>query len=135
MGEGSRDVDVVAIGILRHFTLFKSMAEGVVEKRLEMNPVRLNPWGCVHELANQDSIGPADHGSMPIQAAAAGTTVTARGAHRRRQSLHTTLCKLRLSSWHVHAAASGGDCAVLLVEMPAIMEDSTIEAYIMVLVL
>ncbi len=43
MGEGSRDVDVVAIGILRHFTLFKSMAEGVVEKRLEMNPVRLNP--------------------------------------------------------------------------------------------
>src|SRR5258708_4705635 len=34
----------------------------------------------------------------------------------------------RLSSWHVHAAASGGDCAVLLVEMPAITEDSTIEA-------
>jgi hypothetical protein len=36
--------------------------------------------------------------------------------------------KSRLSAWHVHASAAGADCAILLIDVPIVLEDSMIEA-------
>ena len=34
----------------------------------------------------------------------------------------------RLSAWHIRGSAGGGDCAVLFVETPIVLEDSMVES-------